>query len=209
MANTVFKLRRSTVAGKVPNTSTLSIGELALNLTDQKLFSSDGSNIFELGSNVTSQYVYSTISVGNSSVNTTINSTSINVQSIIANGSIGTVNQVLSSNGTGIYWTSPSAGSTGGANTQILYNDSGVSNGTVDFTFDKVTKTITFGANIQIGNSSYYPMVVSNFGYSNPNTFSVGTLTTNASLNTVLAGPYTIAPGNNLIISTGSRVVIV
>ena len=96
MANTVFKLRRSSVSGKVPNTSTLSIGELALNLTDQKLFSSDGSNIFELGSNLTTQFVYSFVSVGNSSVNTVINSSSINVQTIIANGSIGSAGQVLS-----------------------------------------------------------------------------------------------------------------
>lgn len=60
MANTVFKLRRSTVSGKVPNTSTLSIGELAINLTDRKLYSSDGSAVFEPAANV------STLNVGNS-----------------------------------------------------------------------------------------------------------------------------------------------
>jgi len=51
MANTVIKLRRSSVGGKVPNTSTLSIGELGLNLTDKILYSSDGSTIFEIGAN--------------------------------------------------------------------------------------------------------------------------------------------------------------
>lgn len=51
MANTVFKLRRSSVAGKVPNTSTISIGELGLNLTDKILYSSDGSSVFEIGAN--------------------------------------------------------------------------------------------------------------------------------------------------------------
>jgi hypothetical protein len=76
LANTVFKLRRSSVAGKSPNTSTLSIGELAINLTDRKLFSSDGTNIFETGSNLTSLSVFSDISIGNSSVNLSINSTS-------------------------------------------------------------------------------------------------------------------------------------
>lgn len=106
MANTVFKLRRSSVAGKVPNTSTLAIGELGLNLTDQKIFSSDGSAVFELGANVTNQYVYTTLSVGNSSVNSVVNSTSLTVKSIIANGSVGTSSQVLTSNGTGIYWSS-------------------------------------------------------------------------------------------------------
>ena len=70
MANTTIQLKRSSVAGKQPNTSTLSIGELALNLTDKKLYSSDGSNIFEPASNVSSLYV------GNSSVKVTINSSS-------------------------------------------------------------------------------------------------------------------------------------
>lgn len=118
MANTVFKLRRSSVAGKVPNTSTLSIGELGLNLTDQKIFSSDGSSVFELGANVTTQYVYSTLYVGNSSVNTVINSSSINVKSIIANGSVGTANQVLTSNGTSTYWSD----STSIAQTSKIYS---------------------------------------------------------------------------------------
>jgi hypothetical protein len=67
--NTTFQLRRSSVAGKLPNTSTLSTGELAINLTDQKIYSSDGTNIFEPAANV------STLYVGNSSVYATINST--------------------------------------------------------------------------------------------------------------------------------------
>ena len=75
MANTTFKLRRSSVAGKSPNTSTLSIGELAINLTDRKLYSSDGTNIFETGSNLTSLAVFSSIVIGNSTVNNTVNST--------------------------------------------------------------------------------------------------------------------------------------
>ena len=69
MANTTIQLRRSSVAGKLPNTSTLSIGELGLNLTDKKLYSSNGSAIFEPAANVTTLYV------GNSSVYTTVDST--------------------------------------------------------------------------------------------------------------------------------------
>lgn len=133
MANTTFKLRRSSVAGKTPNTSTISIGELAINLTDRKLYSSDGSAVFETGSNLTSLSVFSdvrvgnssvntvvnstslsigsnalvntsTLSIGNSTVNTVVNSTSISVKSIVANGGVGSANQILISNGTGIYW---------------------------------------------------------------------------------------------------------
>jgi hypothetical protein len=71
MANTVFKLRRSSVAGKLPNTSTLVIGELALNLTDRILYSSDGSNVWEIGANNTTVNVVNSITV---STNCSINS---------------------------------------------------------------------------------------------------------------------------------------
>lgn len=46
-------------------------------------------------------------------------------------------------------------------------------------------------------------------GGMNPQTFNGGTYTSNATVNTVLVGPYTIATGNNYIITTGSRVVII
>jgi len=53
MASTI-RIKRSSVSGKLPNTSNLSTGELALNLSDGRLFSSDGSSIFEVGANVAS-----------------------------------------------------------------------------------------------------------------------------------------------------------
>jgi hypothetical protein len=49
MANTKFQLRRSTVPGKVPNTTHILTGELALNIPDKKLYSSNGTAIFEVG----------------------------------------------------------------------------------------------------------------------------------------------------------------
>jgi len=85
MANTVFKLRRSSVAGKVPNTSTIAIGELGLNLTDRILYSSDGTNVFEIGANNRNVQVTNNIFIGNSSVNTFINSTSISVGNATVN----------------------------------------------------------------------------------------------------------------------------
>jgi hypothetical protein len=197
MANNTIQLKRSSVAGKQPNTSTLAVGELALNLTDQKLYSSNGTGVFEPASNVSSLYV------GNSSVYTTVNSTAfsgtsnnatnafgktegnLNVNNaltsnnssylggtlaaayvqntdsrtlsgnlvfsganntvtgnltisttgdlffganagIYANGSLGTANQVLTSNGTGVYWSTVAAGSTGGTITQQQYTGDGV-----------------------------------------------------------------------------------
>lgn len=49
-----FLVKRSSVSGQSPNTSQLTTGELALNLTDGIMYGSNGSVIFEIGSNVTS-----------------------------------------------------------------------------------------------------------------------------------------------------------
>lgn len=109
MANTVFKLRRSSVAGKVPNTSTLSIGELALNLTDRKLYSSDGTDVWETGANLTTLTV---------STNTNVNNVIFPINGgIYANGSFGLDTQVLKSNGSAIYW---GTGGSGGGSIQVV-----------------------------------------------------------------------------------------
>ena len=48
MASTI-KIKRSGVSGKQPNTATLSVGELAINYKDQKLYSSNGTAVFQIG----------------------------------------------------------------------------------------------------------------------------------------------------------------
>ena len=48
MANTTIQLKRSSVAGKTPTTGQIDTGELALNITDQKLYSSNGTGVFQL-----------------------------------------------------------------------------------------------------------------------------------------------------------------
>ena len=107
MANTTFQLRRSSVAGKTPNTATLSIGELGINITDQKLFSTDGTNIFETSANLT------TLKVANNTVTgITVNSSVLYVNvAIAANGSgnTGTPGHILTTNGSGVYWASAAA----------------------------------------------------------------------------------------------------
>lgn len=53
---TKVQIKRSTVSGRTPNTTSssnttfIATGELAINLTDKKLFSSDGTNLIEFGS---------------------------------------------------------------------------------------------------------------------------------------------------------------
>jgi hypothetical protein len=107
MANTVFQLRRNAVSGTRPTTTTVSPGELAINTTDGILFSANATGIFEIGGNLTST------AVGNSTSRFTVTTTSVaigNSQGLIANGSTGTVNQVLTSNGSGVYWGVSGAG---------------------------------------------------------------------------------------------------
>jgi len=48
VASTI-KIKRSGVSGKQPNTASLSVGELAINYKDQKLYSSNGTSVFEIG----------------------------------------------------------------------------------------------------------------------------------------------------------------
>lgn len=60
----IVKIKRSSVQGKAPTTSDIQAGELALNTRDGKLFSSDGSKIFEVGAN-TSALTVGSITIGN------------------------------------------------------------------------------------------------------------------------------------------------
>ena len=74
MASTI-KIKRSSVAGKRPTTSDIATGELALNTTDQKIYSSNGSVVFELGN---AQALANTNSaIGNLNTNLTGTNTAI------------------------------------------------------------------------------------------------------------------------------------
>jgi hypothetical protein len=104
MANKV-QVKRTSITGRQPNTtnsangSYIAAGELALNLTDGILYSSNGNSIITVGANV---------------VNLNITG------GVRANGSFGTSTQVLSSNGNGVYWATPTGG--GGASAYNYYN---------------------------------------------------------------------------------------
>ena len=48
----VIKIKRSSAAGNAPTTSDITTGELALNISDGRLYSSRGASVFEIGSSV-------------------------------------------------------------------------------------------------------------------------------------------------------------
>ena len=47
----VIKIKRTSVSGNLPTTDNLATGELALNIPDKRLYTSNGSAILEIGSN--------------------------------------------------------------------------------------------------------------------------------------------------------------
>ena len=115
VSNTAFKYSSSNLVVLTANSteSVLAINVNTFNITANTISFTGNTNFIN------------TISIGNSTVNSVINSTSlasinstsittnsITANAIIANGSLGTANQVLSSNGTGIYWADVAAGAT-------------------------------------------------------------------------------------------------
>ena len=118
MSNTKFQFKRTTVSGRLPNTtnsantSYIDAGEFAVNLTDGKIVSSNGTVTFEVGANLSS------LNLGGS---------------LTANGSNGSSGQVLTSNSSGVYWSTISAG--------------GSVNSAAQYTW---TNTQTFSANVTI-----------------------------------------------------------
>ena len=119
MANTHFQLRRTSVTGRTANSTTLpNAGELALNMTDGILFSTNGSTYFAIGANLVNQSITNNWSLGSI---LTVNTTATYVNSAIyLAGSNGTPGQVLTSNGTSnAYWSTP--GGSGSVNVAAQY----------------------------------------------------------------------------------------
>ena len=90
-ANNLIQIKRTSISGRAATTTTLpNPGELALNMADGILYSSNGTFIFEIGAN-----------------NTNINvSGNLTTKAIIASGSIGSNGQLMLSNGSVSMWHS-------------------------------------------------------------------------------------------------------
>ena len=71
MASTI-KIKRSGVSGRQPNTATLSVGELAINYKDQKLYSSNGTAVFQIGASGGGAVSITTATVKNLTQNDTV-----------------------------------------------------------------------------------------------------------------------------------------
>jgi len=126
MANNVIQIKKTTVSGRPANstnTPTLNIGELALNLPDGILYSTNGTTFFTIGANLTNLNVTNQITV---------------------NGAVGTAGQALLSGGgtANDYWGTVSA-SPGGSDTQLQINESGSFGGSAALTFNYSSNVLT------------------------------------------------------------------
>jgi hypothetical protein len=127
MATNKIQVKRTAQTGRTPNTSDpnnsqyIYAGELALNMADGVLYTSDGSKLITVGANLAN----------------------LNVRTINANGSHGTLGQVLASNGSAVYWSNPSTGGSGSINITSTAGNGGLANsfvsGVTAINFDDTT----------------------------------------------------------------------
>ena len=109
---TQLQIKRSSVTGRTPNTTNsgnaayIAAGELAINLTDGKAFTSNGSSLITIGSNLSSL---------------SVNSISLTGQ-LTVNSAVGSAGQVLTSGGAGnVYWSTVTGGG-GGSSVELTAN---------------------------------------------------------------------------------------
>jgi hypothetical protein len=112
--------------------------------------------------------VTNSISIGTGLVNTQINSTSISLRSVRANNSFGTAGQVLTTNGTGVYWSTVTGGGGGSFSNGIAYIWSDVQ---------------TFEANVFVSNAILSVGNTSSNVTANTTHIIIGDATVNATIN--------------------------
>ena len=196
MANNRIQVKRTSTSGRTPNTTNsgnaqyIAAGELALNMSDGILYSSNGSSVIEVGANNTNQRITGTLTVN----------------AISANGGVGTAGQTLTSNGTGVYWASGSGtgtvtsvdsgdGLTGGPITSTGTLSVGAANG-ITVSADAVG--VTQGTGVVVNatgvhvNSTYIATLTSN-NTSFVGSVSAANVVSNAQLSSNLANYQTTA----------------
>ena len=142
MANNVFQVKRTSTSGRTPNTTGsystnsqyIAAGELALNMADGILYTSNGSSIIEIGANNTNVQV-----TGN-----------LTVKSIVANGSLGVSGYVLTTNGSSVYWGVAGSGPT--TNTSVT-RQVFIANSTVNTSFAIAGGYVAYNGDVYLNGS--------------------------------------------------------
>lgn len=122
MANNKIQVKRTSVSGRTANVTSsgnsqyIDAGEFALNMADGILYTSNGSALITVGSNVVNQNI----------------SNVLTVKAISANGGNGSSGQVLTTNGTAVYWSAVAGG--GGGTVTSVATGNGMTGGTITTT---------------------------------------------------------------------------
>ncbi|MDR3502862.1 MAG: hypothetical protein P4L79_09790 [Legionella sp.] len=220
MANTLIQVLRTSVSGRAANTSTLtSPGQLALNMPDGILYSTNGSVVFEIGANNTNVNVSNTIFIGNTTANVVANSTgitianssgsvSINPLTTFGGGSgVNTANQYMFTNTISVLSLNASSNINVGANvyinatTYFIGNSTvySTSNSTTDSWIDPNGSLTTNSTSCFVGNSTVYSTSNSttDIWVNQTNTLSINasTISINGAIVPVLGKVYAFAAG--------------
>ena len=157
MANNRIQIKRSVTSGITNTTPTINAGELIFTSNGYVLAIGDpanSANVISIGG-----ARYPGVLTANQAV--VVNATSgidkiivanLAANGIWANGSAGSAGDVLTSNGTVVYWRAPSAG-VAGSDTQVQFNDGGSLAGEAGFTFNKTTDTLTVNGAFTTGDT--------------------------------------------------------
>jgi hypothetical protein len=126
MAN-VVKLKRSAVSGKIPQTTSLELGELAVNTFDGNLFFkkdqssvSDGYETIVQVATLDGEQLLSNKTILRPVITGSLDMSTSGTGLIDDQGSDGSSNQILISTGTGIRWVDNTAGNISGLNDVAL-----------------------------------------------------------------------------------------
>jgi len=155
MANNKIQIKRSITTGITNTTPTIDVGELVFSSNGYILAIGDPANSANViaigGARFPGILTANQALVANTTgfINT-VQAANVILTSLNANGSYGTNNQVLISNGTVAYWGSDTGSS--GSNTQVQFNDSDFANGSAGFTFVKTSNTLAVGNTLTVNN---------------------------------------------------------
>lgn len=178
---TKIQVKRSQTGGVVPTTGDLDIAELGINTADKKMFTSNGTAIFEVGSNLSS------VSVGGGKFS--------------ANTTNAYIDGVPISSG----------GSPGGANTQIQYNDSTTFGGSAGFTFNNTTNNVVIANTLTVGSFTANTTLVNTAAINVVNQVNTATLyaTTSANVASIVQANSLgvhIAAAGDLVLTAGAGI---
>jgi hypothetical protein len=146
---TRFQLKRSSVGGVVPTTGDIAVAELAVNVTDRKLYTSDGTAVFQLGSGSVTQ-----VSTGNGLTGGPITTTG--TVSVLANSGI-----IANSSGTFVFANTGLVANATGLHVNSTYINT-ISSNSATYANASISNTFTVGTsgyfvsngNLGLGNTA-------------------------------------------------------